>query len=131
MSEGDEPVRCAMEVEGRTYVYLLRGGREGGPEAGYSFDNGKTWNGSRLKAYLAAKEANALVEPDSDGAVGGEFEVWLVDFVNRLKSLAPGESVKVVRTHDRFLVTQESIVAECRASSIGDVDLSMTKEKKG
>lgn len=135
-SKKDDPLETAarksIEVAGQRVVYLVRPQKDTENQASeFSFDGGKSWTFDRALAYNRAKEAGLLrYEGQIEDRNDPDFEVWLLELVNLIGELGNGDSLKVSKMGDMFIVTKEVVSLTCRASTVQDVKLSMKEDKR-
>lgn len=117
-------IEHVVEIHGKQYVCAKQ---EEDGEVSYSFDAGETWSGTMIDAFNAADSAGTLVRvlPPEQQQHGGGFEAFVLALLTEVKQLAPGDSLKVIRSEHVLMVTREQTVLTTRASTIGDVDLKL------
>lgn len=115
-------VEKQIELEGRVCICLIKEIPAG---KNYSFDRGETWHGRMLDAYSDAKDADKLVVVGAEVSEGGDFEAFILAFLQDLQGLKNGESLRVTMNSGTVMVIKEQVVLTCRASTIRDVDLRM------
>lgn len=119
-----------IELEGRVCVCLIKDAF-GSVPVQYSFDRADTWHPTLLDAYSVAKDADTLVVVGAEATQGGEFEAFILAFIQDLQGLNNGESLRVTMNSGTVMVTKEQVVLTCRASTIKDINFDLRMEGPG
>lgn len=119
-------VEKQIELEGQVCVCLSKPSENSSDFLTlYSFDRGETWHPALLDAYSVAKDTGNLVVVGAEVTQGGEFEAFILAFVQDLQGLKNGESLRLTMNSGTIMVIKEQVVLTCRASTIKDLDLRM------
>lgn len=120
MSEnGADMVRKEVEVEGRRVLVWKR---RDGDLVQYSFDAGRSWKDTMIDAYNVAAFEGLLRTADEPEPPDG-FEAFVYALLMELKTMKPGEVLRVKRDLDTFAVMRETIVLATRASTLENMDI--------
>lgn len=121
-------VEQVMDLNGqRLLVHKRDVDVAGDRHAEYSMDRCETWHPTMIEAYKSAVKSDSLVRIQVDGEEGNDesFEAFVIQLLQVIQGLDPGESFRVIRSQDTIGIFMEQQVVTARASTIGDVDLRL------
>lgn len=126
----DPITRSAIEIDGQSWVVWRRPfeGRPGQHET--SFD-GETFHEKGSEAYFEARKAGKLIRADSTTEVADlpeDAAASMLELVRLIRSLRPGEELRVIHTGSALNVVKNKLVASFRPSIFEETGIDPAKE---